>query len=163
LSEEEIEQYYEEHKEEYLKPEEVKVRHILLETEEEAQSVLQELEAGKDFGELAGEYSIDLRSKKKGGDLGFVTPGRTVKAVEETAFSLEPGEVSGMVKSRFGYHIVTIDEKRAAAYRPLSEVVQLVKGEVRRINEEKRSKELMSELKQKYSVKVLTGKADDGK
>jgi len=160
VSEEEIQQYYEEHREEYIKPEEVRVRHILTETEAEAREVLQELEAGKDFGELAGEFSIDLRSKDRGGDLGFVTPGRTVKVVEEAAFSLEPGEVAGPLKSRFGYHIVKVDEKRPRAYRPLEEIRDLMASEVRRIKEEKRSKELTQELKHKYNVKVLTGQPD---
>ena len=156
VSDEEIEQYYEEHKEDFIKPEEVRVRHILLETEEEALSVRRELETGKDFTELAGKFSIDLRSNERGGDLGYITPGRTVKVVEEAAFSLEPGEMSEVLKSRFGYHIVKVEDKKPEAYRSLSEVKALMVSEVRRIKEEKRSKELMAELKQKYNVKVVT-------
>lgn len=155
VGEEEIVDYYEAHKHEYRKPEEVKVRHILVETEEEAQRILEELGAGKSFEDLAADYSIDMRTNEKGGDLGFVAKGRAVKEVEEVAFSLEPGQISDVVKSRYGYHIVKVEEKRPESIRSLEDMRQLVLGEVRRIKEEERSKELMSELERKYEVRIF--------
>jgi peptidyl-prolyl cis-trans isomerase C len=155
VSEKEMQDFYEAHSEEYKKPEEVKVRHILLESEEEAKRILEELRAGKVFEDLAADYSIDMRTNDKGGDLGFIAKGRTVKEVEDVAFSLEPGQISDVVKSRYGYHIVKVEERRPESIRSLEDMKQLVLGEVRRIKEEERSRELMSELEKKYEVKIF--------
>ncbi|MFQ6103994.1 MAG: peptidyl-prolyl cis-trans isomerase [Candidatus Glassbacteria bacterium] len=158
VSEEEIIEYYESHKEEYVKPEEVKVRHILVETEKEAQEILKELGEGKSFEDLAQDFSIDMRTNDKGGDLGFISRGRTVKEIEEVAFSLGPGEISDVVKSRFGYHIVKVEARRPESIRSLDEMRELVISEVRRIKEEERSREVMSELKKKYNVRIFEDK-----
>jgi peptidyl-prolyl cis-trans isomerase C len=155
VSEKEVQEYYEAHKQEYKKPEEVKVRHILTETEEEARRILGELEAGKSFEDLAADFSIDIRTNERGGDLGFITRGRTVKEVEEVAFALETGQVSDVVKSRFGYHIVKVEEKRPESTRSLEDMRQLVVGEVRRLKEEERSRRLMAELAEKYEVRIF--------
>ncbi len=158
VNDEEIEEYYQAHRQDYIKPEEIRVRHILTETEEEAESILQDLKAGRNFEDMAADFSIDMRTNEKGGDLGYITRGRTVKEVEEVAFSLEPGEVSDVVKSRFGYHIVKVEDRRPETYRSIDEMRELVVSEVRRIKEEQKSKDLMTELKNRYGVKVFDEK-----
>ncbi len=155
VTEEEIETFYEEHKDEYLKPVEIRVRHILLETGEEAREILDLLARGERFEDLANDYSIDMRTNDRGGDLGFISKGRTVKEVEEAAFALEPGEVSDVVESRFGYHIIKVEEKKPERYRSLEEMKNLVVGELRRIKEEERSERLMEELQKRYGVRVF--------
>jgi len=83
----------------------VKASHILVKKRSEAIRILDELKAGTDFAELAKKHSI-CSSGKKGGSLGFFTRGQMVKEFEKTAFSLAKGELSGLVKTEFGYHII---------------------------------------------------------
>ena len=100
--------------------EQVHARHILVATEAEAQSVLNQLLAGADFAALAQQYSLDEATKVNGGDLGFFPRGILLAPeVEEAAFALQPGQISGVITSQFGYHIVQVLER--VSDRPLSE------------------------------------------
>lgn len=83
----------------------VKASHILVKKRSEADNILKEMEKGADFAELAKKYSL-CPSGKKGGSLGFFTRGKMVKEFEKAAFSLAKGEMSGTVKTEFGYHII---------------------------------------------------------
>ena len=83
----------------------VKASHILVKKRSQAASILDEIQAGADFAELAKKHSI-CPSGKKGGSLGFFTRGAMVKEFEKSAFSLAKGEISGLVKTEFGYHII---------------------------------------------------------
>ncbi len=87
----------------------VRARHILVKTEDEANAILFDIKAGKSFEELALKHSL-CPSKSKGGDLGFFSKGQMVKEFEDAAFALKPGEVSRPVKTRFGYHIIKVEE-----------------------------------------------------
>jgi len=108
------------------------VRHILVETEEEAQEVLDELEAGADFGELAMERSIDTGSGAQGGDLGPAPRGAYVPPFEEAAWEAELGEVVGPVESDFGFHVleVTDEDSVPADELPPEQLDQLVSEEL---------------------------------
>jgi foldase protein PrsA len=98
--------------------EQVHASHILVETEETGQEVLDLLEEGRDFEDLAAEYSTDPGSKDQGGDLGWFPRGMMVPEFEEAAFSLEPGETSGLVESDFGFHIIRVHEKEEREVDP---------------------------------------------
>ena len=91
--------------------EQVHARHILLPTKERADEVLVRLQAGEDFAFLAREYSEDISSRESGGDVGFFPRGVMPPEVEEIAFGLQVGEVSGIVQSQFGFHILQVLEK----------------------------------------------------
>lgn len=96
--------------------EQVRARHILVATEEEAKSINVRLAAGEDFAALAAELSQDASSKDDGGDLGWFPRGQMVEAFDEAVFALQPGEMS-TVETEFGFHVIRVDEREAE--RPL--------------------------------------------
>ncbi len=129
----EIQQYYNQHLKDYQVDDQVKVRHILIKVDgndpkadaaakAKAQDVLDQLHHGGNFAELAKKYSDDPGSKEQGGELGFLKHGATVPEFDKAAFSLQPGQTSGLVRSKYGYHIIQVEEKQTAHTRPLSEV-----------------------------------------
>lgn len=120
LSEEEIVEYYKENKEDFIKDEGYHLRHILVESREEAEAILEKIKFGTDFTELAKERSLGP-SGKQGGDLGFIARGITIKPFEDAAFALKPGEISEVVKTQFGYHIIKLEEISPERQKTLEE------------------------------------------
>lgn len=120
ISDKEIEVYYEKNKK-GINKDSIKVSHILVKTEEEAREVVKEIEKKEDFADLAKKYSIDTYTKDKGGDLGWYSRGELLPEAEEAAHSLSPGQISGPVKSQFGYHIIRLDEKKPASEQTLED------------------------------------------
>lgn len=120
VTDEEIAEFFEANKDFLNQEEQVKARHILVETQEEADEIKEKLAAGEDFEELAKEHSTD-GSAAQGGDLGFFGRGEMVESFEEVAFTLNEGEISDPVKSNFGYHIIKLEEKREAKEATLEE------------------------------------------
>ena len=137
----EIKSYYEKHKAEFTIEEQVKARHILFSVEsnatfekseekrEEAEEVLKKLNEGGDFSELAKKYS-DGPTASSGGDLGFFGRGQMVPGFDREVFSMEPGKLAGPVRTQFGYHIIKLEEKRAAEVLDLENVKELIKGKL---------------------------------
>jgi peptidyl-prolyl cis-trans isomerase D len=125
-----IQRYYNDNITQYQTPEQVKASHILFKTEgkdeaavrKEAEGVLAQVKAGGDFAALAKKYSEDEGSKANGGDVDFFARGRMVPEFEQAAFAMEPGQVSDLVKSQFGFHIIKVTDKRPASTTPLDQV-----------------------------------------
>jgi peptidyl-prolyl cis-trans isomerase C len=114
------------------KQEEVRARHILVKTEEEAKQIIADLDAGKDFIEIAKEKSTDP-NKTEGGDLGYFTKGRMVPEFEEAAFALEKGAYTKTpVKTQFGFHVIRLEDKRDAPPPAFEAVEQQVRQLVMR-------------------------------
>ena len=90
---------------------EVRASHILVNTEQEANNLLSQIQGGTSFEQLAQQHS-QCPSGRNGGDLGFFTRGKMVPEFETTAFSMQPGQVSQPVKTQFGYHIIKVTEQR---------------------------------------------------
>jgi peptidyl-prolyl cis-trans isomerase D len=133
VSDDEISKYYNAHIADYQVKEQVKVRHILIAApagdakadaaaKAKAEDILKQIKAGGDFAKLAAANSDDPGSKVQGGELGWLDRGKTVPEFDKMAFSLKPGEISPLVKTQFGYHIIQTEEKKDAHTRPLSEV-----------------------------------------
>ncbi len=109
-SEAELVSFFEERRSEYDIAEQVRASHILVTTEELAQQLLGELEAGADFAALAQEHSTDTVSGSRGGDLGWFERGQIVAPFDEAAFSTEVGELSDIVQTEYGYHIIWVTD-----------------------------------------------------
>lgn len=91
--------------------EQVEARHILTETEEQAQQAIERIQSGEDFATVAQEMSIDTASAENGGELGLVARGRTVEPFEEAAFNAEVGELVGPVETEFGFHVIEVTDR----------------------------------------------------
>jgi peptidyl-prolyl cis-trans isomerase D len=130
VSAKDIENQYADNKEQYSTPEQVRASHILLKTQgkddaavkKQAEDLLAKVKGGGDFAALATKFSEDTESAKKGGDLDYFGRGRMVKEFEDAAFALKPGEISGLVKSQFGYHIIKLVDKKDATTQSLDQV-----------------------------------------
>jgi peptidyl-prolyl cis-trans isomerase D len=139
VSDAELQSYYNQHVDEYREPEQVKVSHILVKTplpgpdgkvdqkavdaaQQKAQDLLKQLKSGAKFEDLATKNSDDPGSAKQGGSLGWIKRGQTVPEFEKTAFSLPKGQISDLVKSSYGFHIIRLDDKQDAHLKTLAEV-----------------------------------------
>ncbi len=149
ISDEQAKQYYQEHLDKYSSEEQRKVSHILIQGDDEAkaQAILDELNAGADFATLAEEKSEDVGSSEEGGSLGWIERGVMAPEFEEAAFALkQPGDVSALVKTNFGYHIIKLDELKDAVAKPYAEVAATIKQELRDQKAVDKFYELQSEL-----------------
>lgn len=166
VSSEEIQAYYQQHQDEFVQ---VSARHILFSTRptqnphsgsEPAQApdpeavrrraleVLQRVKAGEDFARLAEEFSDDPGSRQKGGDLGYFGRGQMVKPFEDAAFKLSPGQISDVVESPFGFHIIKVEDRRVA---PLDQALrEVIENRLRR----DRLDAKMKEIRQRHRVYV---------
>ena len=154
-----IEHYYNDNIQQYSTPEQVHAEHILLKTEgkddaavkKEAESVLAQAKGGANFEDLAKKYSEDEGSKVKGGDLDYFGRGQMVKEFEDVAFAMKPGDISDLVKTQFGYHIIKVLDHRQAQTKPLAEVRSQIEDQLKfeqaQDQAQKAANEIASQLK----------------
>lgn len=153
VSPEEIRQYYEANRETFSTPERVRARHILVKTEEEAKKVKAELDAGAAWDELAKNYSTDKRTALRGGDLGFFRRGDLPeKEVETAAFGMAAGSVSAPVKSRLGWHIIRLEEKKPREIQPLGSVENSIQNRLLNQKRKDRIEQVRTELFKEYGA-----------
>jgi len=125
-----IQRYYNDNIQQFSTPERVRASHILLNTggkdeaavRKQAEELLAKIKGGADFAALAKQFSEDPGSKDKGGDLDFFPRGQMVPEFEQAAFSLQPGQVSELVKTQYGFHIIKVVDKQAGSTQPLEAV-----------------------------------------
>ena len=127
VTEEALQQYFTDHKEDYDEPEQVRARHILVESLAEAEEVKRLLDEGADFAKLASEKSTDPGSKDQGGDLGYFERGTMAPEFEEVAFTLQPGQISEPVQTDYGYHIIKVEDHKMAHSPTYDEVKERVR------------------------------------
>jgi peptidyl-prolyl cis-trans isomerase D len=139
ISDDALKLQYQANIQQYQVPNRVHVEHILFmtvskttdaeveEVKRKAEDVLKQVKKGGKFEDLAKKYSEDPGSKDKGGDLSWITQGQTVPEFEKTAFSLPPGQVSDLVKTQYGFHIIKVLEKETAHTKPFEEVKETLR------------------------------------
>ncbi len=159
-SSKEIEDYYQNNKEKFGQPKRVKVRHILIRAEakdaeasakakQKAESIQKEAAGGKDFSQLAKQYSEDPGTKDRGGEIGFISKGMVVPEFEQAAFSMKVGEVSPVIQTPYGFHILKVDEIQEAKTEPLEKV----KDQVDALLRNRKAREMAYDLAdQAYAV-----------
>lgn len=143
VSDAEIQEYYDKNKDLFSRPEERRARHVLVQVDpsadtatieaaqQEIADVAARARAGEDFAALAAQHSDDPGSKAQGGDLGFFPRGRMVPEFDEAVFGMAPGSVSDPVRTSFGFHVIKLEEVRPAGQRPLDEVKEQIRGQLR--------------------------------
>jgi peptidyl-prolyl cis-trans isomerase D len=139
ISDTDLKVRYQQDIQQYQVPNRVHAEHILFmtvgktdaevdEIKKKAEDVLKQVRKGAKFDELAKKYSEDPGSKEKGGDLGWLIQGQTVPEFEKAAFSLQPGSVSDLVKTQYGFHIIKVLEKETAHTKPFDEVKESIRA-----------------------------------
>ena len=143
VSDKEAKDFFEANKE---KLEVIRASHILLKTEEEAEKVLERIKAGEDFEQLAKDLSVDKASALIGGDLGYFTKGTRIAEFEDVAFDLEQGELSDIVKTEVGYHIIKLVDRK--------DEFEELEEEINMVLKENKYKEEKVRLKEEAKIKI---------
>ncbi len=153
VSDQEVKDYYEKHKEDFAVGR-IRASHILVKTEEEAKKILERLKKGEDFAKIAKKSSIDPGSAKNGGDLGFFSAGQMVPEFEAAAVKLKQGEISDPVKTKLGYHIIKVTDKKIDKSVEFEKVKSYIS---QRLSAEKQKgffDSYIEELKKKYTPEI---------
>ena len=159
-----VKDFYDKNPERFKKPEQVRASHILFKTEGDeaakkkarasAESVLKQAKSGKDFAALAKEHSSD-GSAQQGGDLGFFVKEQMVAEFSNAAFAMQPGQISDIVESQFGYHIIKVTERKAPEPVALDQVSPQVKQFLTQQRQKERADTFMKQLRSKAKIEVL--------
>jgi len=153
VNDEEVSEYYEQNKGSFTEKEQIHLYNILLESEEDAQDILEQLKAGGDFSEIAKEKSTGP-SAAQGGDLGYLTKGTVIPEIEEVVFALELEELSEVVKTDFGFHILKITEKKPETVKTLEEVKEEIIQTLLPTKQKEAFENLLEELKGKVEIEI---------
>jgi len=149
----EIDDYYVVNKGKFTTPETLRASHILVRTESEADAILVELSNGRNFEDLARARSIDPTSEI-GGDIGYFARNQLVPEIEDICFKMKPGDISGVVKTRFGYHIIKLTERTAPRMKELSEVRDTIEESLERVKKKMRFNDFVTRLKEQSSITI---------
>ncbi|MBI3333720.1 MAG: peptidyl-prolyl cis-trans isomerase [Candidatus Omnitrophica bacterium] len=153
VSDQEIKQFYEQHHEELAEPESFRASHILLETEEAAKKALERVKGGEAFAKVAQELSDDP-SKAKGGDIGFFTKEEIIPEFIAACERLKPGEMSGVVKTPLGYHVILLTDHRDARKLPFDEVQDQIRRRLAAQRQQRQVEAFVQSLRSRAQVAV---------
>jgi peptidyl-prolyl cis-trans isomerase C len=172
----EIQKFYDDNADKFQNPEQVHAAHILLrvdpkanpeqkaEVKKKLEDIRADIEANKiSFSDAAAKYSEDRSNASKGGDLGFFRKGQMVKPFEDTAFATQPGTLSQVIETQFGFHIVKVIEKKPAGKQTLEEVKPIIKLGLDQINKQKVAQKHLEDLKAKATIETFMTAEEFGK
>ena len=167
VSPEQVKSFYDSNKEDFQHAAQIRVSHILIRVPEgastadraaakqRATALLEQLKAGADFAALAHKQSQDPATAPEGGDLGYIAKGEMDDAFEKAAFALSPGQLSDVVSTPYGLHIIRVTDRRGAGYTPLPEVDERIRSVLIKFEHQKRQADFVAQLRQKAKVEVL--------
>jgi len=168
VSDEEIKKYYSEHLKEFQIPEALKVRHIFVSAPKEAavelrekakikaEGILQLITKGEDFAKIALEQSEDTDSASKGGELGYITAGKTNSIeFEKAVFALKTGEVSKVIETPFGYHIIRADDRKDARTATLDEAREYITNQLKEENSKQKVQDFLDKLTKETGLEIM--------
>ncbi|HZV81151.1 MAG TPA: peptidylprolyl isomerase, partial [Geobacteraceae bacterium] len=171
VPENEPEKYYKEHEKEFLVPESVKARHIFIQLDakatpeaqekarKKADELLQRLKKGEEFAKLAAEASEDGDTSKKGGELGTISAGKTnSQEFEKAALALKSGELSGVVQTPYGLHIIKADEKSEQRTATFAETKEYISNLLQKEYEQKKAQEFVEQTAKDSGLEVYADK-----
>lgn len=153
VSDADLKAFYDKNIDKFKTGEQIRASHILVKTEPEAKEIEKQLKAGGNFEDLAKKHSID-GAAAKGGDLGWFGKGSMLPDFEKVAFSLKEGATSGIVQTKFGYHIVKVTGKRPAGTRTLEEMKDQIKAAMAPEKQQETFKKLKEDLKKNAKINV---------
>ena len=150
---EEIKRYFQENRDKFRTPEMLKFRQIVCKSKEDARKLRRRLQAGEDMGILAAKYSIAPEADNNG-EVGWVARGDLDKSMEDALFSMQSGEISPVVKTAFGYHLLEVMSRRPAGVKGLPEVIDGIESKLRQQKHESFYKKWLKKLRADFKVKV---------
>jgi peptidyl-prolyl cis-trans isomerase C len=153
ISDDEMKKFYDQNKDKFKSGEQIRASHILVKDEKTAQDILAQLKKGASFEDLARKNSTDA-SAAKGGDLGWFAKGSMVPDFEKAAFSLKEGELSNVVKTPYGYHIIKVTGKRPAGARSFEEVKDQIKASMLPAKQQEVLQQLKESLKKSAKISI---------
>ena len=154
VTDQDVKAYFDQHKADLGA---VRISHILVPTQQEAQDILQKLKAGANFAALAKQYSLDDKTKANGGDLGWVKWEQFGSpSLKDAAFKLKPGEISGIVQSQFGYHIMKVTDKKPALDSDYDKIKDALKDQVAEKKKEDLFESYVKDLRAKAKITMNT-------
>jgi peptidyl-prolyl cis-trans isomerase C len=173
VTDDELKKYYAEHEKEFLVPEAVKARHIFIASPKDstvelkekaklkAEGILQQIRKGEDFAKIAREQSEDADTAQKDGDLGYITEGKTNSLeFEKAVFALKSGEISSIVETPFGYHIIRIDDRKEKRTATLDEAKEYMGNLLKEEQKKKKAQEFVEILTRETGLEVSGKPAD---
>jgi peptidyl-prolyl cis-trans isomerase C len=164
IKDEELKEYYDKNPEMFVQPEEVSARHILVKVEEKAseadvakakekaEAILAEVKKSPDkFADIAGEKS-EGPSKARGGDLGFFSAGQMVKPFSDAAFAMKPGDISDLVKTQFGFHVIKVENRRGGDSVEYDKMKERIREFLTRQHQKEKLEMYVADLRKDSSV-----------
>jgi foldase protein PrsA len=147
VTDDEVAAYYAANKDQFIS---IKVSHILIENEDEAKKMLERVKAGENINDLAFQFSADPTAKENKGVIDYFRTGQMVEAFETAAFALAPGEISNLVKTDYGYHIIKMEDKK---FDKLEDIAAELKVSMIKSNKDKAYQGLLEEMRTKAEIK----------
>ncbi len=154
VSDQEVKDFYDKHKQDFTTTSQIRASHILVKTEDEANKVIERLKKGEKFETLAKELSLDKESAKRGGDVGFFGRGQMVPEFERAAAGLKVGQISGPVKTQFGYHIIKVTARKTGPVVEFDRVKEVIAQKLSGERQKEAFDKYIEQIRKDYNVTI---------
>jgi peptidyl-prolyl cis-trans isomerase C len=145
--------FYNENKSKYMTPEIMRVSHILIQSRETAEEIKKRLDEGENFEDLARAKSVDPTAQR-GGDIGYFPKGQLMPEFEKACATLDINEISGIVETKLGYHIIKLTDRREPQLKPIERVQDDIKSRLRTIKRQRAFNEMLGRLREETEIEI---------